>query len=321
MSKGITVNEFYEKLKKKLRLRLIAGSKGIDRPITVAELNRPGLALAGYCDYFADKRIQVLGKVEMTYLEKMEPHLRYERLKIIFGKKVPCIVLARRMKPSEELLSIAQEHNIPVIRSPYMTMKFINQATLFLEDSFAPTITYNGDEVEVFGVGVLIIGKSGVGKSETTLGLISKGHRLVADDIVRLKLVESNYIIGEGAKITRHFMELRGIGIINVQTLFGVGCIKERKRVELVVSLEKWNSEKEYERLGIESEYIRILGFKLPHITIPVRPGRDVISLVEVAALNYRLKKLGINPAQELNNKLMEVMQNKALGKANDSIF
>ncbi|MCD6459300.1 HPr(Ser) kinase/phosphatase [bacterium] len=321
MKKSITVNEFYEKLKAKLRLRLIAGSKGINRSITVAELNRPGLALAGYSDYFADKRIQVFGKVEMTYLEKFESNLRYERLKKIFRTKVPCIILARRMKPCEELLRLSQEYNIALIRSPYMTMKFINQATLFLEDSFAPTITYNGDEVEVFGVGMLIIGKSGIGKSEATLGLISKGHRLIADDVVRLKLVESNYIIGEGAKITRHFMELRGIGIINVQTLFGVGCIKERKRVELVVSLEKWDPDKEYERLGIESEYIRILGLKLPFITIPVKPGRDIISLVEVAALNYRLKKLGINPAQELNNKLMQVMQNKALGKINDSIF
>ncbi len=318
--KKIQVAEFFEQLKPKLQFRLCAGKEGLSNFITVAELNRPGLALAGHIDYFAHKRVQVLGKAEISYLNALDADERYNRLEILFKKKIPCVILARRIVPSKELIELANKYRVPLIRSHYMTMKLINQGTIFLEDQFAPSMTINGDEVEIFGVGVLILGKSGVGKSETTLGLVSKGHRLVCDDVVKLKLTESNYIIGEGAKITRHFMELRGIGIINVQTLFGVGCVKERKRVELIISLEKWEAEKEYERLGLESEYLEFLGVKLPHITIPVRPGRDIISLVEVAALNHRLKKLGINPALELNNKLVEIMQKKALGE-HESVF
>ena len=316
----IQVAAFFEELKPKLQFRLCAGKEGLSNFITVAELNRPGLALAGHIDYFANKRVQVLGKAEMSYLNSLDVDERYKRLEILFKKKIPCIIVARRIVPCKELVELSNMYRVPLIRSHYMTMKLINQGTIFLEDKFAPNMTINGDEVEIFGVGVLILGKSGVGKSETTLGLVSKGHRLVCDDVVKLKLTESNYIIGEGAKITRHFMELRGIGIINVQTLFGVGCVKERKRVELVISLERWDSDKEYERLGLESEYLEFLGVKLPHITIPVRPGRDIISLVEVAALNHRLKKLGINPALELNNKLVEIMQKKALGE-HESVF
>ncbi|MDX9701784.1 MAG: HPr(Ser) kinase/phosphatase [Candidatus Auribacterota bacterium] len=320
MKPKIQVSEFFEKLKPKLRFRLCAGKEGLSNFITVAELNRPGLALAGHIDYFASKRVQVLGKAEISYLASLDANERYRRLELLFKEKVPCVILARKIIPSTEFIELANKYKTPLIRSHYMTMKLINQGTIFLEDQFAPSMTINGDEVEIFGVGVLILGKSGVGKSETTLGLVSKGHRLVCDDVVRLKLTESDYIIGEGAKITRHFMELRGIGIINVQTLFGVGSVKERKRVELVISLEKWDPEKEYERLGLESEYMDFMGVKLPHITIPVRPGRDVISLVEVAALNHRLKKLGINPALELNNKLVAIMKKKALGE-NESVF
>jgi len=315
MKKGIIVSEFYEKLKDKLRFRLIAGQNGLKNNITVAELNRPGLALAGHLDYFASKRIQVLGKAEISYINSLESKERIVRLEEIFSHKVPCIILARRLTPPAELIKLANTKSIPLLRSHYMTMKLINQATIFLEDYFAPSIILSGDEVEVFGVGILILGKSGVGKSETALGLISKGHRLVCDDVVKLKLQEGGFLIGEGAKITRHFMELRGIGIINVQTLFGVGCVKERKKVELIITLERWDPEKEYERLGIENENMSLLGVHIPHITIPVKPGRDVISLVEVAALNYRLKKLGINPAQELNNKLMEVMKKRSVGE------
>lgn len=312
--RGILVSEFFEQLKGKLSLRLIAGRGGLNNRITVAELNRPGLALAGYTDYYASQRIQVLGKAENSFINNLPSDERMARLESVFSKKVPCIILARRIKPPQELVQMAEERKIPLIRSHYMTMKLINQATIFLEDKFAPSLTMNADHVEVFGVGILILGKSGSGKSETALGLVSKGHRLIADDIVRLKLTEAGFIIGEGARMTRHFMELRGLGIINVQTLFGVGSVKERKKIELIITLEQWNAEKEYERLGIESEYKTILGTKIPHITIPVRPGRDIISLVEVAALNYRLKKLGVNPALELNNRLLEVMRNKAFG-------
>ncbi len=313
MKKGILVSEFYEKLKDMLRLRLVAGHGGLDNRINVAELNRPGLALADYLDYFADKRIQVFGKAELSYLTSLSSDERISKLRKILSKKVPCVIIARRMSLPKEFIKLANELNKPLFRSHYMTMKLINKATIFLEDRFAPSVTMSGNEAEVFGVGVLILGKSGVGKSEATLGLISKGHRLVCDDVVKLMLTESGIIVGEGAKMTRHFMELRGIGIINVQTLFGVGCIKESKKVELVVTLEKWNSEKEYERLGMENKYIDLLGVKVPHIVIPVQPGRDLISLIEVAALNYRLKKLGINPALELNNKLVEIMQQRSI--------
>jgi HPr kinase/phosphorylase len=306
--RGIKVGEFYRVTKDKLRLRLVAGEKGMKRRIMVPELNRPGLALAGYFDYFAARRPQVLGMVEINYLQSMEPGLRRRRIRELLRRRVPCVIIARNYRPPVELPEEADREKVPLFRSPMVTMSLINKATIFLEDEFSPSTSVCGDLLEVFGVGVLICGKSGVGKSEAALGLIKRGHRLIADDVVKIQLREGKYLLGTGADIVKHHMEIRGLGIINVQDLYGATCIKDSQEVELVVTLEEWDSTKEYERLGLEDKNIDILGQSLPHLIIPVRPGRDIVLLLEAAALNQRLKKMGKHAARALDRDLIEVM-------------
>jgi len=307
--RGIKVETFFELTKDRLKLRLVAGEKGLKRRITVPELNRPGLAFAGYFDYFASRRPQVLGLVEINYLHSMEPGLRRRRIRQLLRHPVPCIIVTRNYRPPDELLEESEKRRVPLFRSPMVTMSLINKATIFLEDEFSPTISIGGDFLEVFGVGILICGKTGVGKSECALGLIKRGHRLVADDVVKIQLREGQHLIGSGAEIVKHHMEIRGLGIINVQDLFGATCVKEAQEVELLVTLEEWDSSKEYERLGLEDELAEILGQKLPHLIIPVRPGRDVVLLLETAALNQRLKKMGRHAAKTLDRDLIEVMR------------
>jgi len=307
--RGIKVETFYEITQERLRLRLVAGKKGLKRRITVPELNRPGLAFAGYFDYFASRRPQVLGLVEINYLHGMDVALRRKRIRQLLRHHVPCIIVARNYRPPPELLEEAEKQNVPLFRSPMVTMALINRATIFLEDEFSPSISIGGDFLEVFGMGILICGTSGVGKSECALGLIKRGHRLVADDVVKVQLREGQYLIGSGAEIVKHHMEIRGLGIINVQDLFGATCVKESQEMDLVVTLEEWDSSKEYERLGLEDEMIEILGQRLPHLIIPVRPGRDVVLLLETAALNQRLKRMGKHAARTLDRDLIEVMK------------
>jgi HPr kinase/phosphorylase len=282
--RGINVEDFFRHTRDKLRLRLVAGKNGLKRRILVPELNRPGLALAGYFDYFAFRRPQVLGLVELKYIQSMPKELRRKRIAELLSKRIPCIIIARNYVPPKELLEESDRKKVPVFRSPMVTMKLINNATIFLEDEFSPSTSYVGDLLEVFGVGILLRGESGVGKSECALGLIKRGHRLIADDVVRIRLREGKYLVGRGAEIVKHHMEIRGLGIINVQDLFGATCIKESQEVELLVTLEPWDSAKEYERLGLEDKEVEILGQRLPHIVLPVGPGRDIVLLVEAAA-------------------------------------
>jgi HPr kinase/phosphorylase len=307
--RGIKVEEFYRITRDKLKLRLVAGGKGLKRRIMVPELNRPGLALAGYFDYFANRRPQVLGMVEINYLHSMEPALRRRRIRELLLRRVPCVIIGRNFLPPHELPEEADRERVPLFRSPMVTMTLINQATIFLEDEFSPSTTIGGDLLEVYGVGILICGKSGVGKSECALGLIKRGHRLIADDVVKIQLREGKYLMGAGSEIVKHHMEIRGLGIINVQDLYGATCIKDSQEVELVVTLEEWEAGKEYERLGLEDKEIEILGQKLPHLIIPVRPGRDIVLLLEAAALNQRLKKMGKHAARALDRGLIEVMK------------
>ena len=307
--RGISVKQFFEKIRGRLKLRLVAGAKGMKRRIMVPELNRPGLALAGYLDYFAARRPQVMGMVEVKYLQSLSPTVRRSRILKLLKQRIPCVIVARNYRPPAELLEEADRMHVPVFRSPMVTMKLINKATLFLEDEFSPSTSIAGDLLEVFGVGILICGSSGVGKSECALGLIKRGHRLIADDVVRIRLREGKYLIGRGAEIVKHHMEIRGLGIINVQDLFGATCVKESQEVELVVTLEEWDSSKEYERLGLEDRQTEILGHKLPHIIIPVRPGRDIVLLLEAAALNQRLKKMGQHAVRTLEKDLINVMK------------
>jgi HPr kinase/phosphorylase len=304
--KGITVRRFYENLKDRLRLTLAAGEKGLKRRILVSALNRPGLALSGHLKHFALHRGQVLGKVEIMYLRDLPSAERRSVLKRLFGQRIPFCVIARNYAPPAELLEEADRLGIPVFRSPLLTIRLMNVCAIYLEDTLAPHTSIIANLVEVYGVGVLILGKSGVGKSECTLSLVERGHRLVSDDMVHVRLVDGENLLGEGSELTRFHMEIRGLGIINVGTLFGAGCVRQHKRIDLAVCLEQWDPEKEYERLGLDEGRYTVLGVTIPHILVPVRPGRDLALLIEVAALNHRIKMMGYHPAQELDRQIKD---------------
>lgn len=305
----MTIEAFYQNTKNLLQMELVAGEKGLSRCIKVAEINRPGLALSGYFDYFASERVQVLGKVEVVYLKNMSAKLRRKRIKNLLDQNVPCVIIGRRYIPPRELLEEADKMNIPVFRSKLVTMVIMNKATLYLEDIFAAVVSVNADLVEVFGVGVLIRGSSGVGKSECALGLVERGHRLVSDDVVWVRYTAGGRLVGKGDRLMRHHLEARGLGIVNIQTIFGAASVLEEKEIELVISLEDWDSAKEYDRIGLDDQYYKLFDVDLPHITVPVRPGRDLVLLIEVAALNHRLKKMGHHASWELNEELIAHMK------------
>jgi HPr kinase/phosphorylase len=304
----VTVQSFYENNTTALGLELVAGERGLRRIIREPTVNRPGLALAGFTRYFASKRIQVLGSAETTFLRSLavaERRLRYSRL---FGYKIPCFVFSRNLSPDHEFLAAAERAGVPVFRSPLITMRFINMATLALEMMFAPWAVEMGSMVDILGVGVIIRGESGIGKSECVLALIERGYCLVSDDATRVTLIENREVVGSSKEITRNHMEVRGIGIIDVAAMFGVRSIRSHKRVDLVVTLKSWDHVKDIDRLGMEDHHVKILGAEIPHFIIPVRPGRDLARLVEVAAFQTKLRSTGHNAAQELNKRLISHM-------------
>lgn len=307
-----TVDDLYKNHAKKLGLELIAGKDGVKREIKAPEAHRPGLALTGYLKNNVAKRIIIFGKVEMEYLKDLEPAVRLERLESLLGDFTPAVILARRYKPSNELLALCETKKLPLIRTSMITMNLLSKLTMLLKEDFAKAITCHGTLVEVFGVGVLITGDSSVGKSEAALGLIERGHRLISDDVVRVKKREGSYLEGSGAEVTKHHMEIRGIGIINVAHLYGAVCVRDSKSIDLVVRLEQWNDNHFYDRVGLDDHTINMLGIKVPFHTLPVKPGRDVVLLLETIALNHRLRGMGYNSAKEFNGKLLE----KLLGKS-----
>ncbi|MDP6903459.1 MAG: HPr(Ser) kinase/phosphatase [Verrucomicrobiota bacterium] len=307
----ITVEEFYVENASALGMRLLAGSGGLKRTIKEPTVNRPGLALAGFTKYFANKRIQAVGSAEVTYLKSLPKDERVARFENICRQKVPGVVFSRSLKPEVEFLEVSERMGVPVFRSPLITMKFINRATLALEDLFAPRGQEHGSMVDILGVGVVIKGESGIGKSECVLALVERGYSLVADDITKVKLIDGRVIIGTSSSVTRDHMEVRGIGIINVGAMFGVKSIRLEKQIDLVVSLVDWDKVKEVDRLGIDEQTVELLGVSVPHITIPVRPGRDMARLIEVAAFQNKLKRSGHNSAEELNRRLVESMSRK----------
>ena len=303
-----TVEKFYTDQAGPLQLRLVAGANGLKRIIREPTVNRPGLALAGFTKYFASKRLQVIGAAESTFLKSLTREAREERYADLFTYKIPCVVFSRNLKPDREFLRAAEKANVPIFQCPLITMKFINLATLALELIFAPRGTEMGSMVDILGVGVIIKGESGIGKSECVLALIERGYSLVADDVTKVSLLDGRVIEGTSSELTRNHMEVRGIGIINVAAMFGVKCIRLDKRVDLVVTLKTWNEVHDVDRLGMEDRLIEILGVKIPHIVIPVRPGRDLARLIEVAAYQTKLKLSGYNPAKELNDRLLAKM-------------
>jgi HPr kinase/phosphorylase len=305
---SVTVEKFYGDQAKSLELNLIAGAKGLKRVIREPTINRPGLALAGFTRFFAYKRIQSIGAAEAVFLKSLPEDEREKRYSQLLSFKMPGVVFSRNLKPDRLFLQKAEEADLPVFSTRMITMKFINQATLALEMLFAPHGTEIGSMVDILGVGVIIRGESGIGKSESVLALIERGYSLVSDDITYVTLIDGRDVIGTSSELTRNHMEVRGIGIINVAAMFGIRSIRKEKRVDLVVTLKGWNEVEDVERIGMEQEYVNILGIPTPHVVLPVRPGRDLARLIEVAAFQSKLKSTGHNAAKELNDRLVAQM-------------
>ena len=304
----VTVERFYTEQASSLGLKLLAGAHGLKRVIREPTVNRPGLALAGFTKYFASKRLQVIGNSESTFIKSLTKEERIKRYELLFSHRIPCVVFSRNLKPDRQFLKAAERVDVPIFGCPLITMKFINLSTLALEMMFAPRGSEMGSMVDILGVGVIIRGESGIGKSESVLALIERGYSLVSDDITKVVLLDGREVMGTSSEITRNHMEVRGIGIINVAAMFGVKSIRLEKRVDLVVSLKSWNEVPDVDRLGMEEEFVDILGVSIPHIIIPVRPGRDLARLIEVAAFQTKLKLSGYNPAKELNDRLIARM-------------
>lgn len=274
--------------------------------IDTADLNRPGLQITGFFDYFDPSRIQVFGMVENTYLAGLSSEVRYNSLKRLFEKQISAVILTRNSNASAEMLKLAEEFETPVLRTSKPTSSFTSSLNAYLNVELAPRITRHGVLVEVYGQGVLILGESGVGKSETAVELIKRGHRLVADDAVEIKKVSSKSLIGVSPDIIRHFIEIRGIGIVDVKNIFGMGAVKESEKIDMIIHLEAWEKGKQYDRLGLVDEYTNILGLDIPSLTIPVKPGRNLAVIFEVAAMNNRQKRMGYNAAEELNRRITD---------------
>jgi len=307
----VTVEAFFQRHAKSLQLKLEGKQIGFDRRIREPTINRPGLALAGFYTYFAEKRVQVLGAAEQSYLKSLSARQQHARFRALCSQKIPCLVASRGFHLAPKLLSIAESAGIAIFRTPMITMKFINAATIALELDFSPSVTEFGSMVDILGIGVLIRGASGVGKSECVLGLIERGYSLVADDVTKVKSLEGRELMATAPDLTRYHMEVRGIGIINVVSIFGIGAIRIEKRLDLVVTLKDWQELEEVDRIGLDRELYEILKIEVPHITIPVRPGRDIARLIEVAAMDQKLKSLGLNSAVEFNEKLLGQMESQ----------
>lgn len=274
--------------------------------ITLPDINRPALQMAGFFEHFAQNRLQIIGNVEYTYMMHLDEEQRYEHYRKFLSYKIPCIVYSRNLEPESEFLRIAAQNGIPVLGTADSTSSFMAEVIYRLSRELAPCISIHGVLVDVYGEGVLIMGESGIGKSEAALELVKRGHRLVSDDVVEIRKINNSTLIGTSPDITRYFIELRGIGIIDVKTLFGVECVKENQSIDLVIKLEDWKKEKEYDRLGLEQEYTEILGQKITCHSIPIRPGRNLAIIVESAAVNHRQKKMGYNAAEELYKRVQE---------------
>lgn len=306
-----SVQDLFSKYGEHLGLKLIVGSKGMKRPIKVPEVHRPGLSLSGYLKNYVSQRILIFGNVETIFLKDLSKETRLERLRNVITEQTPAVIVAGRYQPSKELICHCEEEGIPLFRASMTTMNLLSKMTLLLNEEFSPTMTCHGTLVEAFGVGVLIQGDSSVGKSEAALGLIERGHRLISDDVVKIRLREGTYLEGSGPELTRHLMEIRGIGIINVAHLYGAVCVRDDKTVELIVKLEEWDDRRFYDRIGLDEKYCDILGIKVPYHILPVKPGRDVVLLIETIVLNHRLKEMGYNSAKEFNTKLLETISKK----------
>ncbi len=276
--------------------------------VTVPRVNRPGLQLSGFYDYYEAARIQIIGKAETQYLSKLPPEERYARLENFYSTHPNAVVISSSMEVDEAQMELSRRYEVPLLRSRERTSEFMAALIAYLNVQLAPRLTRHGVLVEVYGEGILLLGDSGVGKSETAIELVKRGHRLIADDAVEIKRVSAKSLVGQAPEIIRHYVELRGIGIVDVRRLFGMGAVKNSEKIDLVINLEPWVQGKMYDRLGIDEQTTEILGIRLPSIIIPVRPGRNLAIIIEIAAMNNRQKKMGYNTAEEFNKRIMESM-------------
>ncbi|MEH7179475.1 HPr(Ser) kinase/phosphatase [Neobacillus vireti] len=301
----VRTKDIYERF----HLELISGEEGINRPITMSDISRPGIELAGYFEYYPAERIQLLGKTELSFFAELSDHERVSRMERLCTDITPAIIITRGLDVPEELIEAAERESVPVLRTNMKTTRFSSRLTNFLESRLAPTTAVHGVLVDIYGIGVLITGKSGVGKSETALELVKRGHRLVADDCVEIRQEDEDTLVGTSPDLIEHLLEIRGLGIINVMTLFGAGAVRSNKRITMVINLEIWDAAKQYDRLGLDEEKMKIIDTEVTKITVPVRPGRNLAVIIEVAAMNYRLKRMGVNAAQQFTERLSDVIE------------
>lgn len=309
---GYLVQDFFKSYGHSLSLKIITGKEHLRRPIKRVEVHRPGLILSGFLKHFVPDRVLVFGNMEILYLRDLDSALREERLEAILTIDMPMVIVAGKYSPPKELCAICEKKGLPLFRAGLQTMDLISRMTFLLVDEMAPQITCHGTFIEAYGVGVLIQGDSSIGKSEAALSLIERGHRLVSDDVVRLRRRQGEVLEGVGPELTRHMMEIRGIGIINVAHIYGAVCVRDTKNLDLVVKLEAWNDEAFYDRVGLDERVTDLLGVNIPHHILPVKPGRDVALLIETIVLNHRLKLMGYHSAKEFNAKLLEAI-NKSM--------
>ncbi len=301
---AIRVGALLDDTRSDLRLTLVAGKQGLSRRISSSRIQKPGLALAGFTEYLHEERVQVFGNTEISYFRTLPRERRVEVIRAFFAQNVACLVVTKDLEVPDEIVAAADQAGVPLLRTSHLSSAFIQNVQNHLEDQLTASTSMHGVLLDVFGVGILLLGKSGIGKSEIALDLVMRGHRLVADDIVDVKRRTQDSVVGTGSEIIKHHMEVRGLGIINIKDLFGVASIRERKKIEIVMELVDWDPSVEYDRLGVDERKFRILDVEIPMLVVPVRPGRSMTTIIEVAARNHLLKLQGHHSAREFQERL-----------------
>ncbi len=309
---NITVQQLFNDLKKKLRLELLNSDRGFKRMIVEPDLHRPGLALSGFVEVFTYQRVQIIGNSEHGYLKTLSAAERKRAIERVLAFELPCIIITENNEPPKEMVSGADARGICVFRTPFKTTRLMHLLSDYMDDKFAPTVTVHGTLVDVYGIGLLFTGRSGIGKSEIALDLVERGHRLVADDVVNISRKAEGVLIGTASEILQHHMEIRGLGIVDVHSVFGIRAIRVQKRVEVVVHLEEWDDDADYERIGLDESSTKILEVEIPLIKLPIFPGKNITVIAEVVALNQLLKIYGVHPAKKFNERLIRKMQRKS---------
>jgi HPr kinase/phosphorylase len=303
---ALTVRELIAEKGQSLQLEALTGDTGLDRPIVVPEISSPGLVLAGYSARFMSKRLQVLGETEVTYLRSLSDAERRATLERLFGRDVPCVFVTKNQTLPPDAIAVAQQHGVPLMRSALKTAEFYSRITPFLQEAFAPRVTVHGSLADVYGVGLLFTGRSGIGKSECVLDLVERGHRLVADDVVHVSRRGTDVLLGRGHELSHHYMEIRGVGLVDVKALFGIRAVRQQKRIEVEVELTDWDSSKEVDRTGLDLKTTTLLDVELPKVSVPLNPGKNITVISEVVAMNHLLRYGGYDPAKVFNDRLLK---------------